>query len=305
MGVKSMRAFLSHFVKITLVAQVCIPVGGSFAMQKPEMNQVSNPQSKQELVYDQFSNPEEKRGKRVKQPAEFAIKSHPLMDPGNCEILYRLAQEISRRIDKQFKGKKQLLVGLGQSPAYLLKMIQLIDAKKNRTDRSYKHTAFSGYFDSYYLQSLDNEDFFYGNEKHYSVYLAKNGLSSQDIAQLQRDDIVPIVVDVCWTGSSLRAFLEIFFEPSNRPVALCIQNESMAAAMPPTFLHADDLHVVVCEQSADLLQRISATDDFNDRLVVHFSPEEWATVNPFDFTLHENAKILLANLEQFVNKQFQ
>ncbi|MBY0110320.1 MAG: hypothetical protein K2X90_04375 [Candidatus Babeliaceae bacterium] len=228
------------------------------------------------------------------------IADHPLMSHYNMCILYNLALRLSDTIDRNFRGKKQVLVGLGQSPAYLLEMIKMIDNKKSREDRRYISAAFSG---RKFL--FDNEDGrikkdpflaerFNKVEPYYSRYLDSIGLSKEE---LSKHDTEFIVLEVCRHCTGLASFFDFFYTYSKKPSAYYLQSSDFKEVR---FLDSNLKKIKIDTDEERLMVGLANSDSYKDRIVAQFSYYKWETINPLAFQKEENAQLIIEEIKKFV-----
>ena len=231
---------------------------------------------------------------------KYNIENHPLMKSENISLLYGLATQVSSIADKNFSAKKQILVGLGQSPAYLLEMIKLIDQKKNKNDRSYLNVAFSG---SYYSFSDDDKSVidpflckkFIELGSHYKQYLNKVGLSDND---MNKDDTEFIILEVCQHGNGLKSFLSFFHDYKKQPNVIYLQSNFFE----PVHLPVKNQWLAMNEQEGMLTVALANADKFKDRITPQFQFHKWQTVDPREFQPEENTPKILKRLQWFTEK---
>jgi|GEM_PF-3027956 len=230
------------------------------------------------------------------------ISEHALMNHYNLCLLEQLANKVSTGIDRMASGKKQVLVGLGQSPAYLLEMIKLIDAKQNRSDRRYLNVAFSG---SYFTASggefkIDRwvlpEYIRLGH--HYRHYLDKIGLSKE---ALSATDTEFIIIEVAHFGEGLISFLDFFSDYPKKPSLIYLQH-SLFSPIPLRF-SLNSNRIIINDTEQKLLVALANADQFKDRLVSHFHFHRWESIDPTTFQPEENAPIILHQLQKFISEK--
>lgn len=225
-----------------------------------------------------------------------SLSDHPLMNKKNIAMLNLIAQRVSDIIDSKFPEKEQVIIGLGQSPAYLLKMIELIDRKHERIDRSYIHVAFSGFcsclkdgiFNAREALTLSN------NEPYYISYLQKLKLSPHNL----EDGRSYIVLEICNTGKGLNSFLNFFHGYKERPGIVYLKKNKHFKLKQHGFKQKGML--IGDEVEIKLITFLANADKFDDRLVPHFPMHTWKSVNPFDFIPKKNAQLIIKNLEDYV-----
>ncbi len=238
---------------------------------------------------------------KAMDPEQYDIKNYPLMKTENLGLLYSLADQVSDMADGKFSAKKQVLVGMGQSPAYLLEMIRLIDQEKGRKDRSYLNVAFSGrYYEPGGCDLIDSYSHkqFVEFGSHYKQYLNKVGLSEND---LNRDDTKFIILEVCHHCASLKSFLSFFKDYKKQPGVVYLQSSDFFAR---ANLPVKNQRLALDAQEHKLTAALANADRFKDRLVPQFQVYRWKTVDPFKFEPEENAPIILKRLRHFVKDQF-
>lgn len=224
---------------------------------------------------------------------EHDIKNHPLMHQRNLELLHKITQKVSDKIDAIAFDKKKILIGLGQSPAYLLEMLKVM----NKPNREYRHVAFSGFC---YGTNGCVDPFLYEKFKkmgsYYRSYLDKIGLSQE---ALEAEDTEYIVIEVCHDGKGLSSFLEFFTHYPKTPKVIYLQNDSFKK---PLFrISSERIPLTSYGEEEKLLIALANADEFRDRLVPHFNVSRWETVDPFVVNPQEgqNASIILNQLQQF------
>jgi hypothetical protein len=231
------------------------------------------------------------------QSQSVKIADHPLMNARNLDLLYELANKVSYNIDRMFPNKKQVLVGLGQSPAYLLEMIKLLDAKKHRYNRAYLDVAFSGSFYDAEGKRIDSIMFEEFNKlaPYYRKYMERIGLSKQD---LDKANTQFIVLEVSHTCKGLKSFLQFFADYTIRPFVIYLQSHAFSAA----GLEVPNERIALDDNEEKLMVELANADKFKDRLVPHFSYYEWETIDPLSFKPDENVPVIMEQLRQFVDK---
>ena len=229
-----------------------------------------------------------------------AIENHPLMNDRNLALLNKLANKISDEIDRMFPAKKQVLVGLGQSPAYLLEMIKLIDEQKHRSNRQYLNVAFSGGFYGSDVRGLIDPRLaqeFKERAPYYRRYLEKVGLSEEDFNET---DTKFIVVEVCHTCQGLQSFLYFFEDYTKKPFVLYLQSE----AFEPARLSFPSDRFVIDRNEEKLMLSLAEADEFEDRIVPHFAYFKWDKIDPLTFKPEKNAPVIMKQIRQFIEETY-
>lgn len=222
-----------------------------------------------------------------------SIAQHPLMSSENVELLYRMAKKISVKIDSEFPSERQVLVGLGQSPAYLLEMIKLIDEKEDRRNRSYKRVAFSGNFlSSVFFDAIR----FRRNVLFYRDYLGQIGLSEENFGM---GDVKYIILEVCHHGDGLRSFLSFFDNYKIKPSVCYLQTAGFRLV---TCSNVDRImrYGITVREEEKLTVDLANADKFDDRLVPHFAFHEWGITDPLAFVVEPNAIKIIETLRRFL-----
>ncbi len=246
------------------------------------------------------------------------LNQHPLMkNNDNKQLLFDLAQRLSDNIDAKYKKKYQVILGLGQSPAYLIALLKMIDKQKQRTGRTYKHVAFSGKFYNklterkrkYTSDDLSIRDTFdqlckdhpaefdasctakiTALQPIYQTYLDAVGLSEQALAD---KTIKFILVDRCISGFGIRSFLYMIRHYRRQPKIFFLYDYSCS---PYQGLQAIQLD----KPTTELLVALKNCEKHNDRLVQHYEYTAWRDVDPLLFKKSENAKKILKALKRFI-----
>lgn len=219
--------------------------------------------------------------------------NHPLMEKKNLVILYGLAQRVSKQIDQSFPGEKQVIIGLGQSPAYLLEMIKLIDQKQNRQNRTYMHVAFSGSFFS--LNQVDKSLFqqFKKNQHYYETYLNKIGLDKKNLTDINTSYIILEVAHHC---QGLKSFISFFDQYERKPNVLYLQEDYFNKV---ELYPYNNYRLTLQNDEQPLTVALANADAFKDRLVPQFQFHRWKHVDPTIWQQEENAQIVIRSLEKF------
>jgi len=262
------------------------------------------------------------------------IKGHPLMNQANRELLYQLTLRFSQAIDIKHRGKRQVICGLGQSPAYVIELLKRIDHAFNRTDREYKHIAFSG---NHYPAPADykdpkspcpaTEEVRTTGSDHFSHFCAvvddnirKNSAARPtDIQKIMyrsylktlglsyvssEENKVFILVDRVRFGSSMRSALDVL-------------RESPTIQYPDVFFFYNFPHYLPdiepngifmnpeTHQLMFILSQADTSTTFKDRLIPEFRYANWCSVNPQNFKPSMNALAIIKALEAFLQEKQQ
>ncbi len=232
--------------------------------------------------------------KQVKAVRDCRLENHPLVKTKNLDLLYGLAQRVSVAADESFPAKNQVILGLGQSPAYLLEMMKCIDQENNRNDRVHKHVAFSHEWRSTFLI----ERGFRQRKSAYEEYLNNSELAPDD---LNKEDTNFVILDFAVTGRGLKSFLAFFENYKKKPSVVYWQNADSEAPMLSVASHKLGLNPAEDE----LMPHLGSLDKLDDRLVAYFPHYEWSTVNPLDFRPGENAQVILNYVQQYAKYKSQ
>lgn len=213
-----------------------------------------------------------------------AEDKHLLLQEKHIPTLYNLALEVSDIIDSRSTGKKQVLIGFGQSPAYLLEMIKFIDDKKDKTNREYLHVASSRF-------RFGLHDFY---KEQFKQYYASLNLSKDNFDQ---EDTTYIAMDYCFSGASLMLFHEWLGKPKNM-LLLGLVTHGLAKEKKESIVQ-----IKLRDKAKELIQILANDATAQDRLVPFFSYREIGKLDPSAFKPHNNALKLLSLLKKFVKKQ--
>ena len=224
-------------------------------------------------------------------------EEHPLMEKENVALLKVVAERVSEEINTLFPNKKQIIVSLGQSPAYLCEMIKLIDKKQGRNNRSYLNVAFSGNFYSRKENGKEMIDpYLYQKYQslagHYITYLEKLGLSEDNLLDPHTQFIL---LEVCHTCQGLKSFLSFLNTFPRKPFPLYLQHNHFEP-----LGWTDSKRILLNSSENKLMVSLANADKFEDRLVPHFAYYEWEKLNPLAFKPEGNAPIIIEQLQQFI-----
>jgi len=259
------------------------------------------------------------------------LKEHPLMNKANRELLYNLVQCLSNNIDAQFPGKQQIICGLGQSPAYAIKMLARCDKLKRRTDRQYKYIAFSGGHykakekcpegsivrthlsedttNSFMHFCAATDDKIVKDETAIPDRAQRVALLShlQSIGLADRDlnNKAFIILDRGRFGCGMRSFNDVMEMARyiNKPTFFFFYN---CAQFGSTF--PGNQGIPMDQATYKLMFNLSydtTSARFHDRLLPEFPYAAWCTNDPKAFRHHPNAKKILAALRHFVNTKLK
>ena len=249
------------------------------------------------------------------------ISEHILMNDHNRKLLFKLAGRFSDRIDEQFPNKTQIICGLGQSPAYLIETLKLIDQHRQRRDREYKLVAFSGNFFAQVdkderpikkARAAQHDDAFeefcaihadkvefdkdmlpsWQHRRDYRRYLKTIGFSQQDLLSPDKEFVL---IDRCHYGLGLRSFLYIIQHYEKKPTIFFMHNYL-------SFINSSPQSITLNKEEYDVMFALSFDTNstkFKDRLVQLFKRDAWRTIDPAQFKPHENALIILEELKKF------
>ncbi|OGB84754.1 hypothetical protein A3F66_01180 [candidate division TM6 bacterium RIFCSPHIGHO2_12_FULL_32_22] len=249
------------------------------------------------------------------------LSEHVLMNDQNRELLFKLANRFSDRVDERFSNKIQVICGLGQSPTYLIEALKLLDASRQRRDREYKFVAFSGNLfkkieqterpskrtrivqsDDAFKEFANINDYKFEFDwenfptkrccREYRKYLAKIGLSETDLVYSDKEFVL---IDRCHYGLGIRSFLHIIKHYRKKPTIFFMHNYS-------TFTNQSPQSITLNKEEHDLMFALSYDGNsikFQDRLSQLFKSYLWRTIDPAQFKPHDNALIILEALKKF------
>ena len=197
-------------------------------------------------------------------------RDHFLDNPKNLSLLFSNARHLIDRFPTQ------KVVGLGQSPAWVLEAAKRLD---NRPDR-FSHVAFSGGWYDLHLNDIPDQRGSKTQTERYRSYLSECGLTPTDIIE------TPIVlVERTYSGKGLKSFLEILLEWGNDLNKL----KELKDALHTHIIICQDFRGPQCPQSSpeDLgiksgqmtdghfLEQMSNSPDDLDRLIPHYDHSKW------------------------------
>lgn len=231
------------------------------------------------------------------------LKDHVLMQDANLQTLYDLAQNLSYALDKTYgTSKEQVLIGLGQSPAYILKMMEFIDLAKGRNDREYKNLAFSGRWhqidDIGYLRPDPTLiPIVSKNEHFYLEYLKRINLSPADIASSSKNIII---LEIIQKGESLFSFITLLRNYSKQPFYFLLKSEKKIVVTEGIKSESYSRYAIPYPTWISLIVPLMNDDQLDTRLVAHYAPWQWPTVDPLTFKPTLRAELILWRMKDFV-----
>jgi hypothetical protein len=237
--------------------------------------------------------------KQVKAVRDCGLERHPLIKTKNLDLLYDLAQRVSAIADESFPAKNQVIIGLGQSPAYLLEMMQCRDQKNNRQNREHKHLAFSGRFTYYGKGDEEFDRNFLRVRPHYEEYLKRIELAPDN---LNKENTNFVILDLVFSGTGLESFLTFFKDYPKKPAVIYLQSDEFKSLNLAMANHKLGLNF----EGDKLMNALGGDHHPQDRLVARFShKEEWGVINPLDFRPEQSAQVILNYVQQYVKYKSQ
>lgn len=208
--------------------------------------------------------------------------SHPLLRNNNMELLYSLAVKAKKIIQKKAGDRHMKIVSLGQSAAWLVYMMQALDAFSCVDNSSYGHIAFSKHFFNY---DQDTQQLVrivtpsHAQKKKYRRYLRKSGL-------VDNKKFLAIIEFCCYTRG-IMSFHEVAHSKLPSDMTYLITPPACPHRPPKTTLLPS-----ASEEMDNLLFDLRNSDKFNDRRVQQFPLDKWEHVDPLDFRLSKEATLL-------------
>lgn len=211
---------------------------------------------------------------------------HPLLYDARMDELFNLAINTKKFIKTKWPKDKIRLFSLGQSPAWLIAMMQEIDRRKKITDTEYKYLAFSGHFydlkDGKLIKSKNcpSKDQCFA----YRKYLKECGLSNHP------EGTRACIVEFPNFSKGIRSFYDVA-QPALPPKEHFnfLVTPPNVNDLPP---HCEKLDFVSTETVKGLIYELARTDKFDDRLVLNFQYPDWQTKNPDDFKRSASAQLM-------------
>lgn len=172
---------------------------------------------KQKVALNALANATLKRTSESPDPYAPRV-SHPTLNPDKMSELCEEAQQLCT------DHPTAIVIGLGQSPAYLIEAAKALAAQKGESDDRFKHVAFSG---SFYHACLSSHPAISGRNKDLYFAPTKDLLPSEDEIKAYRDYLTslhlfpenlslhakfnkrPLIVDNVVTGGGLASFMSI------------------------------------------------------------------------------------------------
>lgn len=228
-----------------------------------------------------------------------AREDHILLNDEYIGVLKDLAQKVSLMIDERYPHQEHVIIGLGQSPAYLLEMIKLLDTQKGRTDREYLHVAFSGRFLPPFVDEYADPIYRKKLKTRYKNYLTELMLDKKHVDRSKKKHII---LEFCYQGTGLQSFLNFFKKYTNKPDVIYLRT-MQAESLYPILLQGVASSKVILDdpKTIRLACFLSNSDEYDDRLVPHFSPRKWPNVDPLVFTMSDQSRMLLKRMKCFVD----
>lgn len=221
-----------------------------------------------------------------------------------------------------------VIVSLGQSPAYIVKTADFLSKFKNKSSNEYKYLAFSGRFLSkhekgrqFFLPSYKGSIPTPEQLNKYENYLKLLLLNPASIvSQFQKNKQPIVFVEYIQSGESLASFIYTLMSIAAREgvdltqlkAAIIIHSfqplinhgwpEIKQISAPPYSIKINNTQIV----DNDLMVGLANADQFNDRLVAHYSVDNWGKINPILFQPSQDANhILFSIIHQMVQKENQ
>ncbi len=244
-------------------------------------------------------------------------ENHALSDTKNRDTLIAVSEEINHR----YTGN--VIVSVGQSPAYIIKAAQLLNELTKNSKTEYRYLAFSGKFlDEVGIHDQRKE--FVASTKNiptekeiasYTEYLKSLQLDPKTI--IERHSIKSQKTIFADFISSARGFASFVYILNAIARKEGVEEKSLQNSvgyhvfhMKEQALTSKSIHIkdarysYVCDLSNNNVHAIEkklifnlAREQmnilFNDRLVQHFPKSSWTENSPDQFNLSDNAKLLI------------
>lgn len=211
------------------------------------------------------------------------LEEHPdyfLNKPENLGLLFDNAVHLTSLFPTQ------TIVGLGQSPAWILEAAKIRDSNPERL----KLVAFSG---GWYDSNLKLDTFIKPKSDVvalYRDYLATIGLSPQKIIRNHSAADRLVIVEHTHSGKGLKSFLEILTDwateerclDSLKPalhVHLIVGEDMQSSHLPKVKPEDLCIRSIQMTKGSFVVDMSNAPDEL-DRVVPHYSQHEWGRVNP-------------------------
>lgn len=230
------------------------------------------------------------------------LKFHPLFLSTGLPTLYGVACTVLRELDRCFFGRKQIVISLGQTPAYLIKMIEFLDPRPER--REYKYLAFSGKF-------MDIVQ----DRPHLQYYFVPNGLYDTDVESkerfyweyLERMHLCPVAMShtasdyifIDWIDSGRGAASFMHLMRNHPPSRMRFLYLALTSARTFSLGKFSSQRIDLDKNEDELLRCIGLCDVYDDRLVAHFPCTQWRTVDPMQYMVSRNAQHLVEKCRKF------
>ncbi len=224
-------------------------------------------------------------------PETCKYRLHPLLTPSGLRTLVSLAIKTNNFIKVRYPDKLYNIFSLGQSPAWVVEAMKIIDEKNNVQDTHYGFMAFSG---SWYLP--DGEGV---------VVREASQAPSQEASQAYhryldalcastKRDCVNIAIEFPRSSKGLRSFEETIR-------GSCFFNQLELFISKPQFSCPGIVLDFIDENTIEnFIKLLANADRFEDRLVMSYSHEIWLSKNPLSFHPSDSAELLREMIRAYV-----
>lgn len=221
---------------------------------------------------------------------------HPLLSQEGMDQLFNIACDVKDAIECLAPNKLYQVFSLGQSAAWLIHMMRLIDDSNRTSNTRYGHIAFSGNFFDYYTKKKVLKRTIKPSskqKKQYGAYL--NSLNLKPDISCWHTFIIEFP---CYTRGVLS------FDEVAKPYLPAQMNYLISPpliAMLPERSYV--LETIDHETAHGFLAELRNSDRFDDRRVLNFPIEQWGVEDPLQFKLSDSAHLLEKIMALYVESE--
>ncbi len=228
---------------------------------------------------------------------------HPLLTPHGLPMLFDIATTTLESIKTKANGRCHIFA-LGQSPAWVVRTMEIIDQQKNDTPIQYELIAFSG---GWYITPSKSSHA--GEEKK---LIREGGRAPKKATKTnylqyfqQLTSRIPqneqiFIIEFSYYMRGLCSFEDVIHSiVPKEQLQILISKPIHEYAL--NYFKYTILNNISPTQIQKFLNPLSICDKFDDRLVPNYPHDQWTTCNPSDFKPPASANLLIEIIKHYAS----
>jgi len=242
-------------------------------------------------AFEKFDSDIKKSKLVIAEETYLESKTHPLLKNCGMDTLFDIAVKTKQYISKKYPKFNYKILALGQSPAWLVEMMKLIDEEQGQQDTRYDFIPFSSAFFTY--NPVTKQFTRYVSPTSESLQSYKERLKKSGLFQIKKDELL-FILEFPQDGPGLVSFYEVARHDLPQDFSFLISKPKLALPSSQILDFIDQTTI------KELIYPLSRLDDFDDRLVMHYPYTKWQHTDPFTFQLSASALLLKKIMKTYV-----